>query len=197
MADVTIHREQPMAFFKTRVEEALDHQGVEASDDSAFYLVSLLDGFVCPKGGYGDVGPHPEHPLGELLLLALHQRGARRFAMLKLAGDLSLFLSGFFAASLERRRVDLRYYIHVGESAYGNAAADCYPRSGAPLFEELSARFVQLSNVLHRVAETCGGGDPTNLLRLYERWLVTGDGRTAETLERRGVPTVATSGSVH
>ena len=45
-----------------------------------------------------------------------------RFELLKKLGDRSLYISGFFADSLQRKVVDVDYYAEMGGVAYGALA---------------------------------------------------------------------------
>lgn len=178
---------KPVELFRDLVDEAIDHQGVDSSEDSSFYLVQLLDRFVSPEGRYGDVGRGPDHPLGRTLLAANEKHGLERFVLLRFTGDMALFLSGFFSESLPRRGVAEDYYNYVGGTAYGSAADCCSPRRNAPLFEELSHRFESFVEVLREVSEQCMVVNSGNLLRLYERWLAEESPRAAEALARHGI----------
>lgn len=164
-----IRTEPPMAFFKGLVDEAIAHQRLDSSEDSAFYLVQLLSSFVHPDGAYADVGTRPRHPLGVMLLSATRiEDSYRRFVTLRTVGDLSLFLSGFFAESLERRPVDSRYFVTLGETAYGSAADACRMAS-ATIFEELAAKFVLFAHVLTEVAAECSLADDDTVEQIFER----------------------------
>lgn len=187
-----IHVETPAELFEQWVHRALDRHGLESSDDSAFYLVHLLDRFVRPQGPYRDVAHRPDYPLGESLLLAIQSQRAERFVLLRFTGDMALFLSGFFARSLDRRRVAPEYYQAVGEAAYGRAADCCAPRRNAPLFAELAEHFEEFAEILREVSDQCMPNQPPDLLRVYERWLERGQARDARTLARHGI---AVSGS--
>src|ERR1700675_1408493 len=46
MGDVMVRRESAVEYFKELVEGALAHQGIAASELTAFYVVQLLAGFL-------------------------------------------------------------------------------------------------------------------------------------------------------
>jgi hypothetical protein len=54
-----ISTEAPAEMFKELVEDALDHQGVENSEDSTVYLVYLLDSFVRQDARFAAAGTSP------------------------------------------------------------------------------------------------------------------------------------------
>ena len=192
-----IHTETPEELFKELVVEAMDHQKIRSSPDSADYLVKLLEAFVCPEDLYSHAEVVPDRPLAEIFLAAVSADGMRRFTLLKLSGDLALFLSGVFSDSLKLQPVDVDYYGKLGGCAYSTVAVSCRSREGATLFEELAANFGRFVDVLSEVSESCGLTDGSDLLRLYETWLRTGSRRSETTLRRMGVPLVRGSGEIH
>ena len=55
-----IHTDTPEELFKELVVEAMDHQKIRSSPDSADYLVKLLDAFVCPEDLYSHAEVVPD-----------------------------------------------------------------------------------------------------------------------------------------
>jgi len=49
MATSLVHADTPLTFFHGLVEEALEHQRVRPLEETTFYLVTLLAGFVNPE----------------------------------------------------------------------------------------------------------------------------------------------------
>lgn len=176
-----------MELFKELVDEEIERRRLGSSEESSFYLVQLLDTFVRPEGFYVDVGRRPENPLGPMLLNALHAQGFERFVQLKAVGDLALFLTGFFCASLRKRLVDADYYSRVGGSAYGYAAEVCRPQSSAELFQELASEFAAFALVLHRVSERCEVSPRPDLLQMLDRYRDHGSEHAREVLVSYGV----------
>jgi hypothetical protein len=105
-----------------------------------------------------------------------------------------LFVSGFFSDSLNRRLVDVDYYIQLGECAYGSLA-----RTGDgtlnDVFDELSANFPAFVDVLTEVSERTALTSDADVLRLYERWLRTGSRRSGDLLVKRGIVPNSSVGS--
>jgi hypothetical protein len=58
-----------------------------------------------------------QEALGVRLMKALQSAGVVQRDGLRRVGDASLFISGFFADSLNRSLVDVDYYIDLGERA--------------------------------------------------------------------------------
>ena len=192
MGERLVHHETPMEYFKDLVEGALEHQRIASSDHATFYLVSLLAGFVCPDRSDGR--PLPDEPLAVRLGRALHTGGVQQREGLRRVGDVSLFISGFFADSLARKLVDVEYYIALGGYAYGSLARHDEDAC-ADIFAELAEKFVSYVDVVAEVSERSSMNTNTELLRLYEKWLRTGSRRNGELLVERGIVPNASIGS--
>jgi len=176
-------RESPVEYFKELVEGAIEHQGLNANELTAFYLVQLLASFVERPAADRD---DSTQPLAVRLAHALEAGGSRQRASLKQIGDVSLFISGFFSDSLNRKLVDVDYYVAIGGYAYGTLSrveTDTF----SPVFAELAAKFVGFVDVLSEVSERSSCASNSDVLRLYEKWLKTGSPRSGQLLAERGV----------
>ena len=173
-------RESAIEYFKELVDGALAHQRLEAQELTAYYVVQLLASFL--------QRPHDEEdtPLAIRLAQALDSGGTRQRASLKQIGDVSLFVSGFFSDSLNRKLVDVDYYVTIGGHAYttlSRVETDTF----SPVFAELAEKFVGFVDVLTEVSERTSCSSNADLLRLYEKWLKTGSARSGQLLVERGV----------
>ena len=178
-----VGRESAVEFFKELVDGALAHQRLAANELTAFYVVQLLASFVeRPSAGGED-----EHaPLALRLGQALEAGGMRQRTTLKHIGDMSLFVSGFFSDSPNRKVVDVDYYVSIGGTAY-TALSRYETDTFSPVFAELADNFVRFVDVLSEVSERASLSSNADLLRLYERWLKTGSRRSGQLLAERGV----------
>lgn len=176
-------------FFRELVREALDHQKIKAPEGIEFYLVNLLndcvkteDLYATPPEGFR------EEPLAFIYDRAQQADDTQRFPILKRLGDFSLFIAGFFPASLTRQLVDASYYIQMGESAYGNLSQMmAHKNAFYEIFDDLARRFVAYVDILTEVSEKSSFKNDSDLLRLYEMWLKTGSGRAAQLLSQKGI----------
>jgi hypothetical protein len=191
MAEALVRNESPVEYFRELVESTMQRQHLSARQLTSFYLVNLLAGFVhfdrLPAAGDDD-------PLGVRFVKALQEAGVRQRDELRQVGDLSLFVSGFFADSLTRSIVDIDYYIQLGENAYGSLARHGDGTFG-DVFDELSEKFPAFVDVLGEVSERSALTSNADLLRLYEKWLRTKSRRSGDLLASRGIVPNASLGS--
>ena len=114
-----------------------------------------------------------------------------RSRALRRLGDIALFISGVFSQSLNRRVVDVDYYVSMGGSAYSHLSdtirASRRGRSMSRMFGELASKFVAFVDVLGEVSEGPSRGNDLDVLRQYELWLRTGSNRAAERLRAAGI----------
>jgi len=179
--------ESPVEFFRSQLERAMERQRVSTSAFTESYLVNLLADGVQGQPPASEPG-YDETPLALLYVRALRASRFERTRLLRVMGDTALFVSGFFADSLNGKLVDLAYYKDMGGHAYA-----CLSREEPSLgfvFSELAGRFTAFADLLAEVSEASRLSSNTSLLRLYERWLQTGSRRAASLLAERGITPV-------
>ena len=91
---------------------------------------------------------------------------------------------GFFGDSLQRRLVDLDYYISLGGYAYSRLAS--HDDAFADVFGELAEKFVPVVDVLSDISDRSRSTN-RDVLRLYERWVRTGSARDRALLVEKGL----------
>jgi hypothetical protein len=177
-------------YFRVLVEDAIDRQGVDVEELTAYYVVQMLAAFARSDAGRGEAF-HSDTPLALRLARALELGGAEQRLELQQIGDASLFLSGFFPDRLRRSPMDVDYFTSLGGYAYGSLSR-IGNKALSPVFGELAEQFGALVDVLSEVSERSALSSPHDLLRLYERWLRTGSVRCGQRLIEHGVlPTAA------
>jgi hypothetical protein len=179
--------ESPLEFFREQVDRAMEHQKVATSAFTQLYLANLLTG--CVNGELAPSEPgYDETPLAILYVRALQASRFERARLLRILGDTALFVSGFFPDSVSGKLVDLDYYKAMGGHAYGRLSQETEARFlYGGVFSELADRFTQFTDVLAEVSEQSRLGSNRSLLRLYERWILTGSRRDAALLAQRGM----------
>lgn len=108
---------------------------------------------------------------------------------------MALFIAGVFSDSLNRKAVDVDYYVAMGSNAYGYLS-DCFRGTVreialSKIFEELSVRFQEFMDVLAEVSERAHLTSDSDIMRIYELWLRTGSKRAAQRLRRFGIQPTA------
>ena len=176
-------------YFHTLVGGALKNHKVETLPEAEFYLVNLLKEFSLVDTLYQEKdGGHDEEPLALMLARALKSGHAARVAILRHMGDVSLYVAGFFPESFNRRLVNIKYYIQMGESAYGSLAdLIVTPKTIKDVFVELGKQFVPFVDVLAEVSQKSHFQTNRNILKLYERWLHTGSKQVRDQLVQEGI----------
>ncbi|OFX22408.1 MAG: hypothetical protein A2V77_22855 [Anaeromyxobacter sp. RBG_16_69_14] len=190
MSDRIVVGKSAQEFFRELVSDALSHRRLQIQEATEFYLVNLLAQHLQEERLLARVegGEAQAEPLALILKRALEGDREARWRNLKRLGDTSLFVSGFFGDSLARSLVDIDYYIAMGERAYDALSEEPRGPSGAQeLFAELAERFPQFVDLFAEIAELADLGSNRGLLRLYERFLLTGSERVAQRLRERGV----------
>jgi hypothetical protein len=191
MAVALCQREGVLEYFRGLVEEAMDHQHVDAGELTAGYVVHMLSTFA-RRDTRGESALSDE-PLAVRLGQALETGGSRQRALLREVGDVSLFISGFFPDRLRRSLVDVDYYATLGGYAY-SSLGQRDDETLAPVFAELAEQFLPFVDVLSEVSERTALSSSTDVLRLYERWLRTGSKHCGQRLVEQGVVPAANRG---
>ncbi len=172
---------QPQAYFKELVTEALGKKSLSVQPETEFYLVNLLNEFMTAN--------HlTETPLALMLKEALEQPQAERQRVLfKKVGDVSLYVAGYFQDSLNRKLVDVDYYIDMGGIAYQQVAVRAEEFTHRAVYEELADKFASFVDVLAEISDHTTPKTEKDLLRLYEVWVKTRSERAAKALQEAGI----------
>ena len=183
------------------VTTAVANQKQSFSAETLFYITNLLTQFSRSEQLYEIVDDgYDVKPLALIYADAINaESNNQRLCTLKYLGDVALFISGLFAASLNRSLVGIDYYIGMGESAYGSLAGDAGMARKIVfqlIYDELSHKFVSVVEVLNEVRDQMNAGSDEDLIRLYENWLRTDSDYAAEKLRKHGIQPVATASKI-
>jgi hypothetical protein len=178
-------------YFMQSVAQSMQRNDVEVDLQTQSYVADLLTLYARSEALFhqGESGPELK-PVALLLADAVDRSRAERYRALKRVGDQSLFIAGFLGDSLNRKLVDIDYYVSMGGSAYlalsATRAASLRERSLGQVFAELAKKFPGLVDAIADLRETACDADP-DLLRLYETWVRTGSLRAARRLREQGI----------
>ena len=109
---------------------------------------------------------------------------------MRTVADRSLYLTGFFSESLQKKTVDIDYYYDIGSAAYYNLAAWTKEDTLSTIFSTFSKRFKDFVDVLNYVSEKSQIQGNPDVLQIYDRYLRTGSDLAREKLTELGVVTV-------
>ena len=165
------------AFFYEVLQDSLERQGMSATEHTEHYLVGLLGNYAKAR--------ITDEPLSLKLANSVGDAGERVKA-LKEVGDTSLYVTGFFAESLERQLVQADYYVNLGSAAYRELAARVSGSSAQEVYDELSSRFPGFVDVLSDVRSQINFGN-ADVATLYEEWIKTRSEWVEDRLRSLGV----------
>lgn len=180
-------------YFRTSIDAVITEQGVDVDPHATHYVVNMMTLFSRSENFYEDHGEtYGLRPLALMLADAADAPSPEhRNRMLQRIGDVALFVSGFFVDGLTDKAVDIDYYIHMGENAYGSLSEETRGtfrgKAFAGIFRELATKFQVFTDVLHELRDGAGPGSDAGLLRTYEIWRKTGSERAARLLREQGV----------
>ncbi len=170
----------PEEFFRDAVNEAFEKRKVETLPVVKNYVVGLLNKYMLTERLSRDT-------LAEMYLRANSSEKTIRIELLQQLGDTSLYISGFFGDSLQRKIVDIDYYIEMGEVAYSSLSSTLAEDLNARVFSEMSQKFVAMVDVLTYISQKSSADTNLNLLRLYEKYLKTGSDLAKDEIINKGL----------
>src|SRR5687768_15295954 len=94
-------------FFKELLDQAMRKQQLALRDETTNYLIHLLQDFAHTEAA----ALKESETLGGLFLQASQDPSTQSIPQLRRVGDIALYTSGFFSDSLNRKMVDIDYYI--------------------------------------------------------------------------------------
>lgn len=172
------------SFFQQLLSEAVQSRGLELHDATLYYLVQLLGNFAHQTQA---CLAEAETLAGLSLQAAQLPQKREQIALYRRVGDVALLTSGFFSDSLNRKLVDIDYYINMGGNAYAHVSHLVTAAQINAIYEELSQKFITLVGLLSQISTERAITNDQDLLRLYERWLKTGDPQLYQKLTSHGI----------
>lgn len=177
-------------YFFHQVRGACANQNLIPSPHTEYYLVRMLSDF-CHRNSLDVKGHDPDAPLAIRYLSSYHEDEEDQFHLLKHLGDFTLYTTGFFQDSLSKQLMDIEYFFTLGGSAYHRLHCILDRRTlqeaFCETFLELSSSFAQFAEVLCEISENSNISKSSDLLRLYEKWLVTKSQRLLKKLNDFGI----------
>lgn len=180
-------------YFQHTIDDALSTRGVDAAVETVYYIVNLLTVYQRADRLYEQAGEGLElKPLAVMYAEALEiPHPDQRNHLVQRLGDIALFIAGVFSDSLQRKLVDVDYYIAMGSNAYGYLSdamrGSDRGKAFCAIFTELSSKFPEFVAALAQVRDGSSLRTDGDILRVYELWLRTGDRRAERRLRELGI----------
>lgn len=181
--------QSPKEFFTSIVDEAAQGRSMQTLPMSRSYIAELMYNYVWVTNLFEeqDDGKLAQKTLAEQYLTANQSPSPIREKMLKRLADSSLYISGFFGDSLKRKVVDIDYYIDMGCTAYDSLARQIEEEMVAQVYKEISGRFLEFVDLLTVISQKIMTQSDLDLLRLYDRYVLTGSSLAKEQLMAHGL----------
>lgn len=179
-------------YFSDELKSALGKQKISVGPTAVEYVVDLLVKNMLSDNFFvrDEEGRLKENVLFDMYAAYLQGTPEQRTAALRRLGDISLLVTGFFPDSLNRKLVDIDYYFGMGGAAYKQLSALQLTNLARTLFSDLSDKFRYYADALGEVSTKSGLQNNSDLLRLYEKWLMTGSDRLKSLLAEQGIATL-------
>ncbi len=184
---------RPKEYFFEVVGDAMVKRKVVTFPLVRNYLAELLEHFMDSRNLHEEVdegGKRRNETLAEALFRAQSSGAPLRSERLKRLGDTSLYVSGFFGDSLQRKVVDVDYYAEIGGIAYSSLAKSVSEDTFSKMYYEIATRFLDFVDVLGYISHQTLMQSQDNLLRLYDRFLQTGSSLARDQLLAKGLITI-------
>jgi hypothetical protein len=170
--------------FLDLVEQASEQLKVKPLPVVRDYIVDVLEYHVLTAHLF----PKQNTTLAELWLEAQNSKDTiQQRERLKALGDKALYVSGYFSESLQRKIVDVDYYMQMGELAFGHLSDLSKTETQGRVYRILSEKFPSWVEIIHFVAIKSFPNSDSGVLRLYEQYLKTGSELARTQLVERGV----------
>jgi hypothetical protein len=180
-----------ISYFHEAIGEASEKNHLDIGEHTHWYLTNLLDSYSRPDTFFD----HREDggnltPLAEYYIMATEAGSdTERRLYLQRLGDVAIVVSGFFAAALRRKTINLNYYMAMGENAYGflaeTSGVSTREKVLTEVFDDLSRHFEAFVSMLSSI--THDRSKVEDVLTLFDTWQSTGEPAIARQLRARGV----------
>jgi hypothetical protein len=174
-------------YFRRRLHRYAGRLRPPPQEDTLWYLGEMMHRFSRSDHFFdyheGRPGNRPLALLYGDAHAAANQR--ERCLLLQRLGDMALFLGAFFPERYARRGIRRDYFVGMGSAAYDYLAGQA--RQNRHIYRELTRSFVHMLELVAHAGGRDREQSNEELLRLYARWLESGDASLAEQLRRFGV----------
>ena len=178
-------------YFSDELKRVMEKHQLSTAQDSFHYLVDLMVRHTESEQFFAkdEEGRLKNNVLADIYGEYLQGDTQQKRIALRRLGDVCLMVTGFFPDSLNRKLIDIDYYFGMGGTAYWTLSNLQLTDLTRTLFKELSVKFKTFSEVLAEFSDRSGLQNNKDLLRIYEKWLLTGSDRLKGLLSEHGIQT--------
>lgn len=184
----------PEQHFAELLKEACEYRKFKILPSAETYILNMLSHYIDSRNLFSPIVDEsigkPPDTFAELYLTALNAEDPKNKTYMKVLADKALYLSGFFGDSLQKKSVDIDYYMGIGASAYSNLAAWTKEEITANTYSTFSNKFIDFADLLSYISDKSALQSEQNILKLYERYISTGSKLAREKLVELGVVTL-------
>lgn len=183
-------------YFGQVLDDAFYARKIKTEVNVKGYIIKVLEHYLdaqnlFEKDNLDESGKRKPKTLAEMYLTAANAEAHQKIELLKKLGDKSLYISGFFGDSLQRKIVDVDYYVNMGGSAYDTLSKTVDRKDPLrEVFYTISKRFIDFVEALTYISQNAMISNNQSLLRLYDRYLQTGSTLAKEKLLAMGIVTI-------
>ncbi len=180
-------------WFRDRLLQESHRSSPSFSEDTIIYLVNLLTHFSRSENFFTQNENRLDLPTLAFLFRDANnaETTSQKILSLRRLGDSALFIGALFSEKLSRAGIKKDYCIGMGGGAYRALAEHSYDRHS--VFNELSARFPRLLEVVAKVCSRDIQFDADEIFALYKRWQISGDELLKRQLLSLGIGTISNS----
>ncbi len=187
----------PDQHFAEVLQEAYLDRKLKTDPYVDVYLIQLLKHYLDSKNLFqpfqDDTIEKPPQTLAEMYFVGMNAPAPKNRELMKILADRALYMSGFFGDSLQKKLVDVDYYMEMGSAAYTNLSRWTKEDQASHTYKIFSEKFSDFVDVLSYVSEKSAVQAvqaDQNILRLYERYVRTGSEMARDRLNELGVVTI-------
>lgn len=179
------------SYFFASLQRALFARRIETLPAVEIHLVGILEKYILTENLFDESnssGKKTRETLAEMMLRASGAAPRQRVDLLRKLGDSALYISGFFGPSLQKKIVDVDYYIHMGATAYDSLSHEMEEETFAKTYLEISRKFTNFVEVFSLMSQESHLGETRpDVFRQIEVYGKTGSSLILEQLAEQGI----------
>jgi hypothetical protein len=177
-------------YFNELLEDVLKvNEGFDLHPFSKLYLSELLTNFVHVDSLFekSEDGKVVSKMLSEQFFESQNLDTATKIQKLKKLAETTLYVSGFFAASLNRKLINQSYYIQVGAMVYANLSNVVEPKPKSNLYSHVANHFLNYADLLTEVSQKANIQKSNDVLEMFDRYMDSGSAWAEKLLIQNGI----------